>query len=311
MTGAVRRRAFLGGLLLLPLAACGASPRPVLRLATGENGGFYSEFGRLLGAASGGRERGIDPVATGGSRENVELVARGAAAVGLAMTDVVRDARAGTPPFERPLDLLALGRVYENYLQLAVRADSPVTGLADLAGRPVSLGSSGSGAALAGARLFAVAEVGVQARQLSLAEATAALADGRIEAMMWSGGLPTPAVDALAKRVPIRLLPLADHIGTLRLIVGAGLYTAGVIPSGVYGSTGPVVTIGVPNLLVSSSELTDDDAAAIARLLVERAHELTPVSALGTQYLDQPSLIDTVGVPMHPGAAAAYREMHG
>lgn len=47
------------------------------------------------------------------------------------------------------------------------------------------------------------------------------------------------------------------------------------------------------------------------RLLVGRAAELVPEQALGTQYLDVRSLIDTGKVPLHPGAAAEYRRLHG
>ncbi|GAA1381790.1 TAXI family TRAP transporter solute-binding subunit [Pseudonocardia kongjuensis] len=308
---ALGRRVFLAGLLALPLAGCARARAGGLPFAAGEAGGFYAEFGTLLGAVS--REAGhpLDPVTTGGSRANLELVASGEAAVGLAMTDVVRDARAGVPPFDRPVEYLAIGRVYENYLQLAVRADSPFTGLPDLAGRPVSLGSTGSGSALAGARLVALSGVAVQSLELPLTEATAALAEGRIDALLWSGGLPTPAADALAARLAIRLLPLAGYAGGLRDVVGPGLYTATVVPPGVYGAAEPVLTIGVPNLLVATSALADDDAGAIARMLVEHAPRLMPGSALGTRYLDQPSLVDTGDVPLHPGAAAAYRDLHG
>ncbi|MFF9772704.1 MFS transporter [Streptomyces sp. NPDC013978] len=34
-------------------------------------------------------------------------------------------------------------------------------------------------------------------------------------------------------------------------------------------------------------------------------------TALGTQFLDVRSLISTGVVPLHPGAVAAYRELHG
>jgi hypothetical protein len=36
-----------------------------------------------------------------------------------------------------------------------------------------------------------------------------------------------------------------------------------------------------------------------------------PAQATGSQFLDRQSLIVTAGVPLHPGAAAAYRRHHG
>jgi hypothetical protein len=32
---------------------------------------------------------------------------------------------------------------------------------------------------------------------------------------------------------------------------------------------------------------------------------------LGTQFLDPRNLIVTAGIPLHPGAVAAYRDLHG
>jgi hypothetical protein len=49
----------------------------------------------------------------------------------------------------------------------------------------------------------------------------------------------------------------------------------------------------------------------VARTLVAAAPDLVPESALGTQYLDQRSLIGTGEIPLHPGAAAEYRTLHG
>lgn len=306
------RRTVLGGLGLLGLlVACSPGPDAALPLAAGEPGGFYAEFSALLAGVAAAAGPALRPVVTGGSRDNAVLVARDGAAVGLALTDLVLAARAGAAPFTAPLELRAIGRVYENYLQLAVRADAPFTRLADLADRPVSLGAPGSGAALTGARLLAVSGTRVRARELDLATATASLADGRIDGFLWSGGVPTPAVGELAARRAIRLLPLAEHLPALRARFGTGPYTAAAVPAGAYGAPGPVATVGVANLLVAAPRLPDADAGAVARLLVERAPDLVPASALGTQYLDQPALVDTGDVPLHPGAAAAYRELHG
>jgi hypothetical protein len=52
-------------------------------------------------------------------------------------------------------------------------------------------------------------------------------------------------------------------------------------------------------------------AAAVVRILVNRAADLVPVQAIGTQFLDVRTLIGTGSVPLHPGAASACRVLHG
>jgi TRAP-type uncharacterized transport system substrate-binding protein len=83
------------------------------------------------------------------------------------------------------------------------------------------------------------------------------------------------------------------------------------VPASGYGHPGPVATIGVPNLLITKHSLPDDIAGAVAQVLVRSAPQLVPTQALGTQYLDQRSLIPTAPLPLHPGAATAYRDLRG
>ncbi|HLU56016.1 MAG TPA: TAXI family TRAP transporter solute-binding subunit [Pseudonocardia sp.] len=305
------RRAFLRGLLAAPLVAgcTGGSAGPLV-LAAGEPGGFYVEFGELLAEALGAAGVPAAVVNTGGSVENIQQLRDGAAAIGLALTDIALAARNGEDPFGGPVPLLALGRVYENYMQLVVRAEDPATSTADLAGRPVSLGAVGSGAAVFGDRLLATAGIAADVTHRPLRDAVAALEAGTADALLWSGGVPTPALAELAARRPMRLLPLAEHLPALRARHGE-VYGPVTVPADAYGPAAPVPTVGVANLLICTAALPDETAAAVARTLVTAAPALVPESAVGTQYLDQRSLIGTGEVPLHPGAAAAYRELHG
>ncbi|MGV9383449.1 hypothetical protein ACWDRB_47080 [Nonomuraea sp. NPDC003707] len=54
-----------------------------------------------------------------------------------------------------------------------------------------------------------------------------------------------------------------------------------------------------------------DVAASVARVLVGHAADLVPAPAVGTQFLDVRTLIGTGKVALHPGAASAYRALHG
>ncbi|MEH3076489.1 MAG: TAXI family TRAP transporter solute-binding subunit [Quadrisphaera sp.] len=298
-----------------PTTGCSRSAGPALRIATGEQGGFYAEFGALLVDAL---ERAGQPavaVTTGGSADNLARVCSGDVDVGLALADSVDAAAAGGTGSAEGADgrsgaapLVALGRVYENYLQLVVLGSSPARSLADLAGRRVSLGGSGSGASLTSARLLAATGVVVDPLNLPLVEAVAALDAGGVDAVLWSGGVPTPAVAPLRGR--IRLLPLADGLSALRRDHG-DVYRAATVRAGAYGDQGPVATVGVANLLVALPALPDGAAARVAEVLVLDRDRLVPSAALGAQYLDSQSVVEVGPVELHPGAVAAYRRLHG
>ncbi|HUQ56124.1 TAXI family TRAP transporter solute-binding subunit [Lentzea sp.] len=287
----MKRRTFLLGTLLL--SSCGVSdPTGTLRIAGGEPGGFYNDFAALLSRLSPGPLT-ITPIQTGGSADNLGHLREGTADLALTLSDSAH----------MESGLVALGRVYENYLQLVVLQNSPYQAATDLVGAPVSLGAAGSGAALQGSRLA----MGVREEHYPLRNAIDALKAGEIAALLWSGGVPTPE---LGKASGIRLLPLDGFLPRLRQDYGK-VYERVEIRTGVYGSPVDVPTIGTPNLLVCRPDMTDDYASAVVRLLVGKAAQLVPEQALGTQYLDVRSLIDTGEVPLHPGAAAEYRRLHG
>ncbi|MFJ4369283.1 TAXI family TRAP transporter solute-binding subunit [Streptomyces chartreusis] len=329
MTGPTRRtvlRAAVGVACTGLLAAAGTAdarhtdrgPEGRLRIATGESGNLYAAFGRLLAdqVRAAYPRLSCEVIHSEASVANIRMLQAREADVALSLADIAWAAYDGSAPFGRPVPLRAIGRVYENYLQLAVRADAPIRNVADLAGHTVSLGAPASGGAVLGDRLLRAAGLtpgaDVQVRRLLLPQAVRAMRDGAIDALLVSGGLPLPALSGLGARRGIRLLPLASLLPRLRGTEpsGPGL-EAVTVPAGAYRGTPEVTTIGVANLLLCRPDLPSPVAAALTDVLVRRATHLVPSSALGTQFLDARSLISTGSVPLHPGAVVAYRELHG
>jgi TRAP transporter TAXI family solute receptor len=297
------------------LTGCGTErycgPDREITIAGGQDGGFYWEFAQLLAREVNAAEPRLHCSAekTFGSVENIELIGAGDAHIGVCQSDVALAAVHGTEPFTRALPLAGIGRMYEDYLQLVVLADSDLHTVEDLAGRTVSLGALRSGTELTGKRLMAAAQVRAYSAFQPLDVAATALADGRVDALLWCGGVPTPVLTALHARKRIRLLPLAEKLDALRARYRTA-YQQVVIPAGGYAEAG-TRTIGVANLLLCAGSLPDDVVAAVTAVLVDAASRLVPPQALGTQFLDRRALINLLDVPMHPGAGSAYRQLHG
>ncbi|MHB9756033.1 TAXI family TRAP transporter solute-binding subunit [Streptomyces sp. BYX5S] len=308
----------LGGALAGDASGQAPGPSGVLRLATGEPTAFYEAFGRLLAEELTSAHPGLDcrVRTTAGSVDNIELLRDHHADLALTLTATAQDA-AGTDVFPRPVPLRAIGRVYETYLQFAVRADAGVRTVADLRGHVVSLGPPGSGAAVFGERLLRAAGLSartdVRVRHLPLNDAARAMAAGTVDGLLVAGGVPLPALTNLDERPGLRFLPLAEllpRLGDRESRAAAGLEQVS-LPQGAYRAAGGVATIGVSNLLVCRPDLPHDVAEALTRLLVRRATSLVPGNAVGAQFLDVRSLIGTGAVALHPGALAAYRALHG
>ncbi|WP_350275880.1 TAXI family TRAP transporter solute-binding subunit [Kribbella sp. HUAS MG21] len=302
------RRALLAAGLASVVGSC-SSDRPLvdrLVVAGGERGGFYLEFAQLLATQLTAAKvaRAVEVRSTEGSLQNLELLRLGQADLALCLADAA--AQSG--------EVVALGRVYENYLQCVVRSAGPVRQLPDLAGRRISSGPPGAGAALTTNRLLIAAgmhaERGPVIANLRLSDAADALATGRIDAMFWSGGVPTRRLSELSAQVPIRLLSLDRWLSTLRTAYGV-VYQRAQIPAGTYSGVQQVSTIGVPNLLICRPGVPRAVASKIVDVLVKRAGGLVPAAAAGAHYLDPNSLIGTSPLKLHPGAAERYRTVHG
>jgi TRAP transporter TAXI family solute receptor len=299
----IGRRALLAAGAAVVLAGCkrdGGTDR--LTIAAGEVGGFYLEFAQLLAAQLrlAGVARDVVVRPTTGSKENVRLLLDRQTDIALSLADGLT---AGP-------QLTALGRVYENYLQCVVRADSPYKTLKDLAGTRISTGAAGSGAVVTAGRVLTAAAVDCDERQLLLEQATKALGGREITAMFWSGGVPTSALDKLSRSVPLRLIPLDGWLGALRRTYGP-VYQDVRVPSGVYRGTAPVSVIGIPNLLLCRPDLPSSSARQIVKTLVRHASDLVPPSAVGAQFLNLQSLVVTAPTNLHPGAVDQYRRLYG
>ncbi|MEV6280986.1 TAXI family TRAP transporter solute-binding subunit [Nocardia sp. NPDC051832] len=299
------RRRFLAGSTALLLAAGCRAPQdvPVVRLGSGRAGGFFHEFAELLAkaATATGAVR-IEPISTAGSQQNLALIASGGLDAGLALADSLASAQTGA---------VAIGRLYETYIQLAVRADSPIRHLTELRGRRVDLGVTGSGAAMTAERLLRVAgldpatDIVPSNRQLS--DGAVALHADAVDAIFWGGGIPTPGVDIPARA---RLIDIGDWALPMQERFGYD-YDRVIIPAGAYPQAPAVWTVGVPNLLLAAPQLADSAVTAITALLLEQADALISEQTLGFHFLDRRWLVGTGGVPLHPAAADYYRDNHG
>ena len=205
MNGAtLTRRAFIASAAVLAAGCLRNDPTGRIRLAAGDPGGLYLAFAELLATQVRARYPGVvvDVLPTEGSVENLALLRSGAADLGLALADVAERDRAtgaaGTAPS-------AIARVYENYLQVIVRESTDVHDISGLAGKRISIGPDGSGGAATSRVLFAAAGLDgrIELKALRLKDALARLADGGLDALIWSGGVPTPANLRTGRRRPV------------------------------------------------------------------------------------------------------------
>lgn len=304
------RRTFILGTAALATGCLKSEPSGHIRLAAGDPGGLYLAFSEILAEQIHRRYPSIDVevVPTEGSVENLALLRSGKVDMGLSLADVAeRDRVTGAIPTAPS----AVARVYENYLQVIVADASPAHHISDLKGMRISIGPDGSGASATSRVLITAAELDGRVDLLAyrLRDALARLAESSIDALVWSGGVPTPAIAELDAVRPLRIIDIGGVAWRMSDLSGypyvlRPVPTCGYVPPGIR-------SIGVANLLLCRQGIPTELVSAMVDTLATDAAHLVPPYIRGLQYLDTPSMIQTGFIPLHSGAIAAYRELHG
>jgi TRAP transporter TAXI family solute receptor len=302
------------------LAACSPDDPPGgegrLSIATGGSGGVYQVYGGALADLLTDELPDSPTTAetTSASVDNLLLVEQGDSDVAFTLADTAIDAVRGRPPFERPLKLRALAKIYLTYAHVVVPADSGIETIEDLKGKTLSVGAPNSGSEILGKRLLEVAgldpDEDVSLTGLSVGESVAAMRDGTIDAFTWTGGVPTSAVTDLATTDEIRMVPLDRYLPEMRERFGEA-YVEAEFEEGDYKGISKTPTIGIPNLLMVSEDMPDDLAHDITQALFENKDRMAEITPLAKTLDPEEARKSIEPVPLHPGAERFYDEGGG
>ena len=311
-----RRTVLLGTALLTVLAllcwlipTSGQQPTGTATLATGASTGVYERYGSLL------QERlprdlpdvNLELRSSEGSVDNIEQVVSGKADFTIAQADAVSAYLAsGGKDGGR---LRALARLYDDYVQLIVPANSQVRSAADLRGLKVGMGQRQSGVRPVAVQLLKAAGLDPTKDITPVYEGIGLmpelLENGGLDAFFWTGGLPTSAVQDLADRSDIRLVELGSLVPKMRAQdAQARHYRAAVMPADAYPNVqhgSAVESVAVANLLVTTDRADSSLTEGLTRAVINnRDHIGTQVHA--AQRVDLRTAIYTDPLPLHEGA---------
>ncbi|MET7951173.1 TAXI family TRAP transporter solute-binding subunit [Micromonospora sp. NPDC005324] len=306
-----RRAVLLAGSGLLVGCSRQHEADPVhLRLATGPAGAVYRRIGGALAEHISEQVPGVTvtTVPSGASTDNIRMLRAGEVHLGLTSLDALI-----TSDGSAPGGLSAICRLYDSHLHLVVMAGSAIGEFRDLAGKRVSLGAHDSGTEFTSLRVLKLGPLKADGWNLSQAGSAGALRDGTIDAMFSLTGVPTPAITELAQRHPIRLIPLdaqADGLFTAY----PGPYAPAMIHAAAYAGVPATRTVAVPNVLLARDDLPDDLVYAITDTVFRHTGSITSAGRDDAEALPEAwqinvrTGISTASVPLHPGAAAWFRD---
>ncbi|MBQ5754663.1 MAG: TAXI family TRAP transporter solute-binding subunit, partial [Oscillospiraceae bacterium] len=190
-----------------------------------------------------------------------------------------------------------------------VTCDPTIKTVADLEGKSVSIGASGSGVyynAIDVLGAYGLTEEDINPTYQSFGDSAEALQDGKIDAAFVVAGAPTTAITSLAASKPVYLVSLDDeHIDALLEV--SPYYSKNVIPADVYGLEEDCTTVAVGAVVIANDTVSEEDAYNIVSGIFENVETITTSHAKGAE-LDLDFAASVTSVPYHPGAAKYFAE---
>jgi uncharacterized protein len=291
-----------------------AQQKAVVVLGTATPGGGFPAYGEAYAATLNEMDPtlSIEPKNTKGSTENVPLLEAGRLDIGLATGEVTYEALAGIG--RAKAELRIINAMYSSFGMWAVRADSPHRALADLKGKTIAWGASGSGFVVLARYVFDGLGLDIDRdfKPVYLDKAgdgPAMVQDGRVAAL-WGGGIGWPGFVTLSKAPGgARFITLgSDEIE--RVLAKHSFIKRIDVPAGSYaGQERPITAPGSYSLVLARPTLPDDVAYRLARALDRGGSAIAARHAQGSES----TLANTLAAAprrdlIHPGVLRYLRE---
>jgi len=296
-----------------------AQDQTFVSIGTGGVTGVYYPAGNHIcslvnrGRAEHGIRCGVE--STGGSIFNLNAIRSGELEFGVAQSDWQYHAYNGTSQFADTGAVESLRSVFSLHPEpftVVARADAGITHFEDLQGKRVNVGNPGSGQrATMDVVLNAMdwtLDAFSQVSELPPAEQALALCDNNVDAMVYTVGHPSGAIqEATTSCDAVIVNVTGDAIDAL--IDERPYYRTAVIPGGMYrGTAEDVTTFGVGATFVTSADVSEEVVYQVTKAIFEGLDQFKTLHpALGV--LDPQEMVsEGNSAPLHPGAERYYRE---
>jgi len=286
-----------------------------LAIATASAGGAWYPIGAGMAEVIKQSIKGMQArvQTTGGGVENVKLVHEGKAEIGITISYLAYNGYYGLPPYKMKMqDIRTLcSGLSTGVMQVVVKAESPIKGIADLKGKKVAVGPAGGGALTVLGDIFQ--EYGFKMSQItpsyvSYDEGVTMMTDGHVDAAVVYAAVPTPAVKTLSTGPhKFRMISIEEEIRR-RILSKYPYYVPITISRDVYGTASNVEVVGTPNIVIVYSKLSEDLVYKITEAFftpsnLEKIRNSHPSAKALT--LERAAIAP---VPLHEGALKFYRE---
>ncbi len=281
-----------------------------LRFVTGGEAGTYYAFGSVI-AQHATNNAGIQVIglAGKGSQGNIMDLQDKVAELAFCQSDVMAYAYNGTNLFKdtgKVSCFSTLGALYKEQVQI-VTTNPAIKTVADLKGKVVSIGASGSGVyfnALDILCVYGLSEKDITPTYQSFGDSADAIRDGKIDAAFIVAGAPTNAITDLSTTKKVFLVSLdKEHVDAL--VAKSPFYSADTIKKETYKLESDTLTVSVGAVILVRNDIPADVVRRLCADIYDNAPSLTSSHAkYGELSVEFGASVKSV--PYHPGAVEYF-----
>lgn len=278
---------------------------------TGKSGGTYNSLGTSMAAVwdkySGGK---TTVISTTGSFDNIDILTKGDADIGLVQSDILYYALNGKEMYEnsKKSGLSVIANLYTEAVQLVVNAESEIQTINGLVGKTVAVGKYGTATEAAARQILESSGITydmITVKYQTFSEASAGLAAGTVDAIFAVSAMPSSNIHEYAETRAIRFIPITS---STKLKRACPFFSDGIILSETYGTENSVSTVCIDVLLICHSDLSAGNVSGITSALFGNLDELASAHVLGSLINSDTASSTKIGT-MHPAAAKYYSDL--
>jgi len=303
---------------LTGMASAQTRPETFVSLGSGEMTAVYYPVGKAICQVifRDLRAQGIwcSSEATPGSAYNVEHVVSGELEFAIVQSDIAFSAYKGIGRWNRKpvTELRSVLSLFPELVTVVARTDANIHGLADLAGKRVSVGSPATGPRTTWNLMSTDLDLmpPVRLTELRQNETTSSLCDGAIDANFFVVGHPSKLVSGWLAACPSNFVAVTGPVVD-KLIQEYPFYTRGFISPQLYHVPERVPSFGPLATLVTSASTDPRMVTAITKAIVAHIGELKTMHPVLAE-LDAKQMVARTlkaPAPMHPAATAVYKAL--
>ena len=297
------------------LAGCSKNAKKDYILATGGTGGTYYPFGGAIANIWNTKieNMNVTAQATGASAENLRLINKGEAEYAIVQNDVMDYAYNGKDLFagEKLENIMTIGTLYPEVVQIAVSKDSGIKSVADFRGKRISVGDAGSGVEFNAKQIlegYGLTFDDIKKSNLSFKESAEGIQNGTLDGCFVTAGVPNAALQELAFSADLILVPV-DSVAAEKICKKYNYYTVTSIPGGTYkGTDSDTAALAIKATLAVNAKLDEEIVYQMTKALFENLDSLAAAHAKGKE-VSAKAAVTGVSVPFHPGAKKYFTEI--